>query len=113
MLASVVLITAMLLSLAVCQAQCQSTSFSPDSVQTICFYGSNPPEGEGHYLRTPTSLVDAPPIRPATQGQKFQIFLEDSGSPLTLGVIGIDATVMHSAEEEHLAAGRQTGLAAL
>ena len=113
MLAAIVLMTAMLLSLAVCRAECQSTSLSPDSVQTLCFYGSNPPEGKGQQLCTPSSLVDAPSIRPPTQGEKFKIFLEETRSPLTLGVIGINATVMHSADEEHLAAGRQTGLAAL
>jgi hypothetical protein len=113
MFPSIMLITAIFLPLAVCQAQCRGASLSPDSVQTLCFDGSEPPEWQWHKTRTQTSLPDAPSRQPPTKGEKFQVFVEDATSPLTAGAIGINATVMHSAEEEHLAGGKQTGLAAL
>jgi|SRR5579864_3703224 len=113
MLASIALITAIFVPFAACQAQCRGASRSPDSVQTLCFDGSDPPEWKWQKTRTQTSLPDAPLMQPPTKGEKFQVFLQDAGSPLTAGAIGINATVMHSAEEEHLAGGKQTGLAAL
>lgn len=109
----IVLITTTFLLLAACQAQCRREVASDDSLRTMCFDGSDPPERQLQQTRAQTSLPNAPSIQPPTQGEKFQVFLEDAVSPLTVGAAGINATVMHSAEEEHLAGGRQTGIAAL
>jgi hypothetical protein len=108
MFVSIVLITAMFLPLAACGAQCQSEGQSADLIQRLCFDGSNPPEAQWQKMRP-----NAWSMQPPTQGEKFQVFIENAVSPLTVGAIGINATLMHAAEGEHLAAGKQTGLAAL
>ena len=109
----IVLIIVSFLPLAVCRAQGQSESFSPDLVQRLCFDGSNPNDGQCHKMRTRTLLPDARSIPPPTQGEKFQVFVDDARSPLTLSLVVINATVMHAAEQERLRAGKQAGLAAL
>ena len=108
MFVSIVLTTAMFLPLAACGAQCQNEGQSADLVQKLCFDGADPPEARWQKIRT-----NAWAVQPPTQGDKFQVFIEDARSPLTMGAIGINATVMHAAEGDHLAAGKQTGLAAL
>jgi hypothetical protein len=112
-LVSVVLISTMFLTLAAGQTQCGGVSLSPDLVHTLCFTGSDPPEKRRPEMRTHTLLPDAPSIKPPTTGDKFRVFVEDAGSPFAAGAVGLNATVMHLAEEEHLAGGKQTGLAAL
>ncbi|HEV3039152.1 MAG TPA: hypothetical protein VHA33_15345 [Candidatus Angelobacter sp.] len=109
---SIVLIIAMLAPLAACQTQCRDENLSANPIQRLCLDGSNLPEWQWHKTATQTWLLDAPSRRPPTQGEKFRVFVEDAASPLTVGAVSINATVMHSAEEERLAA-RQTGLAAL
>ena len=108
MFVSIVLLTAIFLPLAACGAQCQREGQPADPVQRLCFDGSNPPEGQWQKMR-----FDAPSMQPPTPGEKFKVFVEDASSPLTVGAIGINATVMHAAEAEHLAAGKQTGLVAI
>jgi len=109
----IVLMIVLLLPLAACQAQCRTENLSANLVQRLCFDGSKPPEWQRQKTHTQTLLLDAPLRQPPTQGEKFQVFLEDARSPLTMGAVGINATIMHSAEEGRLAAGKQTGLAAL
>lgn len=108
MFVSSVLITAMFLPLAVCGAQCPSESLLDGLTQRLCFDASNPPQAQWQKMHRNAWLT-----RPLTQEDKFQVFLEDARSPLTVGAIGINATVMYAAEAERSAAGKQTGLAAL
>jgi hypothetical protein len=108
MFVSIVFTTAMFLPLAACGAQCQSEGQPADVIQQLCFDGSNRPEPPWKKMRP-----DAWSIQPPTQGEKFHVFVEDARSPLTVGAIGINATLMHAAEGQHLAAGKQTGFAAL
>lgn len=113
MLAYVVLVTTMFLPFAACQAQCPGEDLLANPVQKTCLDGSDSPERQLQKTLPQLSFPDAPSRPPPTQAEKFQVFLEDAASPLTVGAVGIDATVMHSADEQRLAGGKQTGLTAL
>jgi len=113
MFIAIVLVATMLLPLAACQAQCRSENLSVGLVQGLCFDGSNLPEWQRQNTHSQALLLHAPSRQPPTRGKKFQVFVEDARSPLAMGAVVINATVMHGAEQEHLAAGKQTGIVAL
>ena len=80
--------------LAACGALCQSERPSADLLQGD---GSNSPEVQRQEMRTWRSLPDAPSVQPPTQAEKFQTFVDEARSPLTLGTVG-NAGVMRETE---------------
>src|SRR5450755_4378024 len=95
--------------LAACGALCQSERPSADLLQGD---GSNSPEVQRQEMRTWRSLPDAPSVQLPTQAEKFQTFVDDARSPLTLGTAGINAGVMRETELGHVTPVPQVSFAA-
>src|ERR1022692_1474765 len=95
--------------LAACGALCQSERPSADLLQGD---GSNLPEVQRQEMRTWRSLPDAPSVQLPTQAEKFQTFVDEVRSPLTLGTAGINAGVMRETELGHVTPVPQVSFAA-
>jgi hypothetical protein len=92
---------------------CQSERPSPDLLQGLHFDGSNSSEAHRQEVRTWRSLPDAPSFQPPTQAEKFQTFVDEARSPLTLGAVGINAGVIRETELGHFTPGPQPSFTAL
>jgi hypothetical protein len=101
------------LLVAACGALCQSEPPSPDLLQGLRFDGSKSSEIQSQETRTWRSLPDAPSVQPLTQAEKFKTFVDEAGSPLTLGAVGVNAGVMRETELEHFTSGPQPSFTAL
>ena len=101
------------LLVAACGALCQSERPSPDLLQGLHFDGSNSSEAHRQEMRTWRSLPDAPSYQPPTQAEKFQTFIDEARSPLTLGAVGINAGIMRETDLEHFTPGPQPSFTAL
>jgi len=100
-----------LILLASCVAVCQKRP-SPDLFQGLHFDGSDSPEMQRQVMRTWSSLPDAPSsVAPQRRAEKFPAFVNDSGSPLTFGVVGVNAVAMRG-ELGQPSAGPQPSLTA-
>src|ERR1700674_951224 len=97
--------------LAACGALCQSPS--PDLLQVLQFDASNSPQVQRQQMRSWRSLPDAPSVQPPTQAEKFYTFIQEASSPLTLGAVGINASLMRDTELERVTPGPQPSLTAL
>jgi len=97
--------------LAACGALCQSPS--ADLPQVLQFDASNPSQVQRQQMRPWRSLPDAPSVQPPTQAEKFHTFIQEASSPLTLGAVGINASLMRDTELEHATPGPQPSLTAL
>ena len=86
--------------LAACAALCQSERPSADLLQGLQFDGSNSPEVQRQEMLTWKSLPDAPSVQPPTQAETFHTFVNESRSPLRLGVVGVNAGVMRETERD-------------
>jgi hypothetical protein len=93
-------------------ALCQSDRPSADLLQESQFDRSNSREVQHQEMLTWRSLPDAPSVQRPTAGEKFHAFVEEAGSPLTLGAVGINVRIMRE-EAEHLAPGLQPGFTSL
>ena len=89
-------------------------------LQLTCFRdyslsGSNSPEVQRQEMRTWSSLPDAPSsIQPPTQAERSSPrSSNETGSPLTLGAVGVSAGVMRGTELGHVTPRPQPGLTAL
>jgi hypothetical protein len=91
--------------LAACGALCQSERPSVNVFQGSRVEGSNSPEAQRQEMRTWESLPDAPSVQVPTQAEKFQTFLDQTCSPLTLGAASIDAGVLRKAGQAHVIPG--------
>jgi hypothetical protein len=49
-------------------------------------------------MRTWRSLPDSPSVQPTTGAEKFQTFVDEARSPLTLGAVGINAGLMRETD---------------
>jgi hypothetical protein len=49
-------------------------------------------------MRTRRSLPDAPSVHPATRTEKFQTFVDEARSPMTLGAVGINASLIRETD---------------
>jgi hypothetical protein len=101
------------LLLATCGALCQDERPSADLLHGVEFDGSDSHELQRQELRTWKSLPDAPTAQPPTQAEKFRTFVDEARSPLTLGVVGVHAGIMHETELGRLTPGRQASLTTL
>ena len=88
--------------LAPCVSFSQSGHLPADLVQDLQVDGLNSPAAQGQEMgrkmRTWTSLPDAPSAQPTTRAEKFQTFVDEARSPLTLGAVGINAVLMRETD---------------
>ena len=98
--------------LAACGALCQKPP-SADLLQGLQSDGSNSREVQSQEMLTWRSLPDAPSVQPPTPADKFHTFIEEARSPLTLGAVGVNASLMRETELEHVTPGSQPSLTAL
>ena len=94
-------------------ALCQSGHPSGDLLQGLQFDGSNSPQVQRQETRVWPSLPDAPSVLPPTQAEKFYTFIEEAGSPLILGAVGVNAALMRETEPGGIGSGLQPSLTAL
>ncbi|MGA8149622.1 MAG: hypothetical protein WB952_01500 [Terriglobales bacterium] len=64
-------------------------------------------------MRDSKSLPDEPSLQRPTQADKFQTFVDEARSPLTLGAIAINAGVMRETEPGHVIPGLPPAFGAL
>jgi hypothetical protein len=84
--------------LAPCVSLSQSGHLPADLVQELQLDGLNSPAVQRQDMHTWRSLPDAPSVHPGTGAEKFQTFVDEARSPLTLGAVGINAGLMHETE---------------
>ncbi len=102
-----------LILLAACGALGQKRP-SADLLQGLQFEGSNSPEVQRPEMGTWRSLPDAPSlIQPPRRAERFPTFVNETGSPLTLGAVGIGTGVIRGTIPGHVTPGSQPRLTAL
>lgn len=109
-----------LILLAACGALGQKSP-SADLLQGLQFEGSNSPEVQRPEMGTWRSLPDAPSlIQPPRRAERFPTFVfpafvkpNETGSPLTLGAVGVSAGVIRETKLGHVTPGSQPRLTAL
>ena len=114
-----------LILLAACGALGQKSP-SADLLQGLQFEGSNSPEVQRPEMGTWRSLPDAPSlIQPPRRAERFPTFVfptfvfptfvkeNETGSPLTLGAVGVSAGVIRGTKLGHVTPGSQPRLTAL
>ncbi len=96
--------------LAACGALCQSQRPSADLLQRD---GSSSPEVQAQEMRTWRSLPDSPSaVRPAKPAEKFQSFIGEARSPLTMDAVVINSRVRRGTELKHFTPGLQPSFTA-
>ncbi len=102
-----------LILLAACGALGQKRP-SADLLQGLQFEGSNSPEVQRPEMGTWRSLPDAPSvIQPPRRAERFPTFVNETGSPLTLGAVGVSTGVIRRTILGHVTPGSQPRLTAL
>ncbi len=101
-----------LILLAACGALCQKRP-SADLLQGLQFDGSDSRQVQRQEMRTWNSLPDAPSsVQSPRRAVRFHPFVNETGSPLTLGTVGISAGAMRGTELGHVTPGPQPSLTA-
>jgi hypothetical protein len=95
------------LLLTACGALCQS---EPLSVSLIQRDASNSPEIHRQEMRTPQFLPDAPSVHPGKETERVYTFMDEAGSPLTVGAFRIKADIMGETELRLVTSGPQPTL---
>src|SRR6266446_4719378 len=94
-------------------AACGALSQSERTFDFLQRDGSTSPELHRQQMRAWRSLPDAPSIvQPPTQAEKFQTFVDQARSPLTLGAVGINAGVMRETKLGYVTPGLQSSFTA-
>jgi hypothetical protein len=99
--------------LAACGALCQGEGPSVNLLQGLRFDGSNSFQAQVQEMPTLRSLPDAPSVQRAPQAGKFQTFVNEARSPLTLGAVGVNAAIMRETDSEYGTPRTQPGLTTL
>ncbi len=98
------------LLLAACEALCQKPT-SASSLPELQVDGSNPPEMQRQEM---LALPDAPSsVQHPAQAERFQRFVNEAGSPLTLSAVSFSASAMRETEPGRVTPGPQPSLTAL
>ena len=96
-----------LILLAACGALCQKRP-SDDLLHGLQFDGSDLLQVQRQETRTWSSLPDAPSsVQPPRRAERFRTFVNETGSPLTLGAVGVSAGAMRGTELGHVTPGPQ------
>jgi hypothetical protein len=100
-----------LILLAACEALCQKSP-SAESLQGLGFDCSPSPQVRQE-TRTWSSLPDAPSsIQSPRRAERFPMFANETGSPLTFGALGVSAGTMRGTELGHVTPGLEPSLTA-
>jgi len=99
--------------LATSAALCQGEGPSGSLLQGLQFDGSNSFQAQRQEMPTLRSLPDAPSVQRSPRAGKFQTFVNEARSPLTLGAIGVNAAIMRETDSEHVAPEARPGLTTL
>ncbi len=100
-----------LILLAACGALCQKPP-PADLLQGLQFDGSDSPQVQRQEMRRWSSLPDAPSSVQPPRAERFLTFVDETGSPVTLGAVGISAGAMRGTELGHATPGLQPSLTA-
>jgi hypothetical protein len=95
--------------LAACGALCQRESPSADLLQKDA---SSSPEVQRQEMPLWRSLPDAPSVQLQTQAEKFQTFVDEARSPLTLGAAGNNAGAVRETDLGYVTPVPQVSFAA-
>ncbi len=99
--------------LAAIGALCQGEGPSGNLLDGLPFEGSNSIQAQRQEMPTLRSLPDAPSVQRAPQAGKFQTFVNEARSPLTLGAAGVNAAITRETDSEHVTPGARPGLTTL
>ena len=99
--------------LAASGALCQGEGPSGNLLDGLRFDGSNSIQAQRQEMPTLRSLPDAPSVQRAPQAGKFQTFVNEARSPLTLGAVGVNAAITRETDSEHVTPGARPGLTTL
>jgi len=99
--------------LAASGALCQGEGPSGNLLHGLRFDGSNSFQAQRQEMPTLRSLPDAPSVQRAPQAGKFQTFVNEARSPLTLGAVGVNAAITRETDSEHVTPGARPGLTTL
>jgi len=99
--------------LAASGALCQGEGPSGNLLDGLRFDGSNSIQDQRQEMPTLRSLPDAPSVQRAPQAGKFQTFVDEARSPLTLGAAGVNAVITRETDSEHVTPGARPGLTTL
>ena len=99
--------------LAASGALCQGEGPSGNLLDGLRFDGSNSIQAQRQEMPTLRSLPDAPSVQRAPQAGKFQTFVNEARSPLTLGAVGVNAAIMRETDSDHVTPGARPGLTTL
>ncbi len=101
-----------LILLAACGALCQKRP-AADLLQGLQFDGSDSPQVQRQEMRAWSSLPDAPSsVQTPRRAERFHTFVNETGSPLTLGAVGVSAGVMRGTAPGHVTSGSRPSLTA-
>ena len=89
--------------LAASGALCQGEGPSGNLLHGLRFDGSNSFQAQRQEMPTLRSLPDAPSVQRAPQAGKFQTFVNEARSPLTLGAVGVNAAIIRETDSEQIA----------
>jgi len=84
--------------LAPCVGFSQSEQVPAKVVQELQLDGLESPAAPRQGMRTRRLLPDAPSVHPTTGTEKFQTFVDEARSPLTLGAVGINAGLIRETD---------------
>jgi hypothetical protein len=99
--------------LSACAGWCQGEGHSGKWVQELRFNASNSLQARRQEIPTSRSLPDAPSVQWETQAGKFEMFINEARSPLTLGAVGVNTAIMQTTDSEYLTPRAQPGLTTL
>jgi len=101
-----------LILLAACGALCQKRP-SADLLKGLQFDGSDSSQVQRQAMRAWSSLPDAPSsVQPPGRAERFHTFVNETGSALTLGAVGVSAGAMRATELGYVTPGPQPRLTA-
>jgi hypothetical protein len=86
--------------LSACAGWCQVEGHAGNQIQGLRFDGSNSFQAQRQDIPTLRSLPDAPSAQREPQGGKFQVFINEARSPLTLGAVGVDTAIMRTTDSK-------------
>jgi len=99
--------------LSACVGLSQSEGHSGNRIERLRFDGSNPVQTQRQDLPSLVSLPDAPSVQRGRQAGKFEMFINEARSPLTLGAVGVNTAIMRTTSSEYLTPQAPPGLTTL
>ena len=99
--------------LSACAGWCQGEGHAGNRIQELRLDSSNSFQAQRQEMPTLRSLPDAPSVQRGPQAGKFQMFINEARSPLTLGAVGVDTAIMRTTDSEDITPRALPGLTTL